>query len=120
MVGDENDEELREIKREIVESRSLVIRTNNLTSALAADLKTIAKRQASFERVAFYNSAFVFALFVAVVIGSVYIAWNARIESALRDTRALEEKSKTAEAELERQRTELRERHSAELAAAPV
>ena len=33
---DDIDEELAEIKREIVESRGLVIKTNNLTSALAS------------------------------------------------------------------------------------
>ena len=37
--------ELEEIKREIVESRSLSIKTNNLINALSADLKSIAKRQ---------------------------------------------------------------------------
>ena len=43
--GAEVDEELREIKREIIESRGLVIKTNNLTNALSADIKSIAKRQ---------------------------------------------------------------------------
>jgi len=36
---DQFDDELREIKREIVESRGLVIKTNNLTNSLAADIK---------------------------------------------------------------------------------
>ena len=40
-----NEEELRDIKREIIESRGLIIKTNNLTNALAADLKSIGKRQ---------------------------------------------------------------------------
>ena len=47
--ADEFDDELREIKREIVESRGLIIKTNNLTNALAADLKSISKRQLGFE-----------------------------------------------------------------------
>ena len=42
--------DLEEIKREIVESRSLTIKTNNLVNALAADLKSIAKRQQGYER----------------------------------------------------------------------
>jgi TolA-binding protein len=114
---DDIDEELLEIKREIVESRGLVIKTNNLTSALAADLKTITKRQQSFERVAFFNSAFAFLIFVAVVIGAVYVAWNARIEAALRDTRASEEKAARAEKELETLKAQLRDRANADLAA---
>lgn len=81
---DEIDEELREIKREIVESRSLVIKTNNLTQALAADLKSITKRQQSFERRAFYNSVFAYALFVAVIIGALKVAWDARVATVTR------------------------------------
>ena len=54
---DDSDNELREIKREIVESRGLIIKTNNLTNALAADLKSIGKRQLGYERRAFWNSA---------------------------------------------------------------
>ena len=38
----EVEDELREIKREIIESRALVIKTNNLTNALSADIKSIA------------------------------------------------------------------------------
>ena len=45
----EVDEELREIKREIIESRGLVIKTNNLTNALSADIKSIAKRQQGYQ-----------------------------------------------------------------------
>ena len=44
------EDEVREIKKEIVESRGLIIKTNNLVNALGADLKSIAKRQAGYER----------------------------------------------------------------------
>jgi len=44
------DDEIREIKREIIESRALVIKTSNVLSALAADVKSIARRQAGYER----------------------------------------------------------------------
>src|SRR3954468_5883947 len=67
-TAEEVSGELLEIKREIVESSGLVIKTNNLTNALAADLKGITKRQAAFERRAFWNSAGANALFVLVVI----------------------------------------------------
>ena len=53
----EVDDELREIKREIIESRGLVIKTNNLTNALSADIKSIAKRQQTYERRLSWNSA---------------------------------------------------------------
>ena len=84
---DELDEELRDIKREIIESRSLIIKTNNLTNALSADLKTVGKRQQRFERRAFWNSAAANLLFVVVVIAVVKFAWDARVEAVEAETR---------------------------------
>jgi hypothetical protein len=52
----ETDDELREIKKEIIESRGLVIKTNNLTNALSADIKSIAKRQQTYENRLKWNS----------------------------------------------------------------
>lgn len=115
---DDIDEELTEIKREIVESRGLVIKTNNLTSALAADLRTITKRQQSFERVAFFNSVFVFVLFAAVVIGAVYVAWNARVETMSRETRESKEKVERIQQEIEALKKQQADRAAAESATA--
>jgi TolA-binding protein len=58
----EVDEEIREIKKEIIESRGLVIKTNNLTNALGADIKAIGKRQAAHERRTWWNSVVAYAL----------------------------------------------------------
>ncbi len=62
----EVDEEIREIKKEIIESRGLIIKTNNLTNALGADIKAIAKRQATHERRTWWNSVVAYALLGAV------------------------------------------------------
>ena len=56
------DDEVRQIKKEIVESRGLIIKTNNLVNALGADIKSIAKRQAAYERRLNWNSG------VAIVV----------------------------------------------------
>jgi TolA-binding protein len=94
------DDELREIKREIVESRGLIIKTNNLTNALAADLKSIAKRQMSYERRAFWNSASANVLFVVVVIGVVKLAWDARVDVVQAETKGAREKIAKSEADI--------------------
>ena len=60
------DDEIREIKTEIIESRGLIIKTNNLTNSLAADIKSIAKRQASYERRFNWNSAVAYVLFATL------------------------------------------------------
>jgi len=77
----EVDEELREIKREIIESRGLIIKTNNLTNALSADIKSIAKRQQTYERRLTLNSATAYVVFVVVVLGALKFAWDARVDA---------------------------------------
>ena len=64
----EVDEEIREIKKEIIESRGLTIKTNNLTNALSADIKAIAKRQAAHERRTWWNSVAAYALLAAACL----------------------------------------------------
>ncbi|MEO6418435.1 MAG: hypothetical protein ABIP39_03465, partial [Polyangiaceae bacterium] len=80
------DEELREIKREIIESRGLVIKTNNLTNALSADIKSIAKRQQTYERRLSWNSATAYIVFVVVVFAALKLAWDARVDQIKAET----------------------------------
>lgn len=86
MVSHEVDEELREIKREIIESRGLVIKTNNLTNALSADIKSIAKRQQTYERRISWNSATAYIVFVVVVFAALKLAWDARVDQIKAET----------------------------------
>jgi TolA-binding protein len=82
----ESDEELHDIKREIIESRGLVIKTNNLTNALSADIKSIAKRQQSYERKLTWNSATAYIVFVLVVFAALKLAWDARVDQIKAET----------------------------------
>src|SRR6202044_1396989 len=90
----EVDDELRDIKREIIESRGLVIKTNNLTNALSADIKSIAKRQQSYERRISWNSATAYVVFVVVAFATLKFAWDARVDYVTAETQ-----QKTAENE---------------------
>ncbi len=83
---DEFDEELRELKREIIETRGLIIKTNNLTNALSADLKSIAKRQQGYERRLVWNSATAYVVFVLVVFVALKLAWDARVDAVRAET----------------------------------
>ena len=98
----EVDDELREIKREIIESRGLVIKTNNLTNALSADIKSIAKRQQTYEGRLWQNSAVTYVVFVVVVFAVLKFAWDARVDAIKGET---EQKS----AENDRLKKEARE-----------
>lgn len=115
---DDFDDELRDIKREIVESRGLIIKTNNLTNALAADLKSISRRQLGFERRAFWNSAGANLLFVVVVIGVVKLAWDARIDAVTAETSGAKQKVAKLEKDLEELRKHGDDHTRAESAAA--
>ena len=82
----ELDDELRDIKREIIESRGLVIKTNNLTNALSADVKSIAKRLGGYERRISWNSAVAYIVFVLVVFVALKFAWDARVDAIRAET----------------------------------
>lgn len=82
----EVDDELSDIKREIIESRGLVIKTNNLTNALSADIKSIAKRQQTYERRLTWNSATAYIVFVLVVFTALKFAWDARVDAIKSET----------------------------------
>ena len=107
----EVDEELREIKREIIESRGLVIKTNNLTNALSADIRSIAKRQQTYERRITWNSATSYVVFVLVVFAALKLAMDARIdqlkgesETRVKDiARMKDELSRAQQHEIDRQ-----------------
>jgi hypothetical protein len=98
MAMDEYD--LEEIKREIVESRSLTIKTNNLVNALSADLKSIAKRQQGYERRIFFNSATAYVVTFVVLFIALKLAWDARLEAVRSETKGTSERLQALEKDL--------------------
>ncbi len=106
--------ELEEIKREIVESRSLVIKTNNLVNALAADLKSIAKRQQGYERRIFVHSATAYVVTITVLFIALKFAWDARVDSVRSETKDTAAKLVQVQADLKaaQDREEARSRAS--------
>src|SRR6188768_907195 len=107
-----NEYELEEIKREIVESRALSIKTNNLVNALAADLKSISKRQQGAERKVVINSATAYVVTIAILLVFVKLTWDIRLEtvrSKNKETRdQLEAIQKDIKVEQERQEVQKR------------
>ncbi len=74
-------EELEEIKREIVESRSLTIKTNNLVNGLSADIHGIGKRQQGYERNLKFSSVGFYAVVVGLVLMGAKLVIDARVEA---------------------------------------
>lgn len=79
--------ELEQVKREIVESRALTIKTNNLVNALAADLKSISKRQQGSERRVLVTSATGYVVTIGIILVFVKLAWDIRIDTVRGETR---------------------------------
>jgi TolA-binding protein len=114
----EVDDELRDIKREIIESRGLVIKTNNLTNALSADIKSIAKRQQGYERRLAWNSATAYVVFVVVVFAALKFAVDARVDALDATSKHLRDENARMKQDLDETRAQLAERNAAELEAA--
>jgi TolA-binding protein len=109
------DEEIREIKREIIESRGLLIKSSNLTNSLGADLKSIAKRQVGYERRFTWNSAAAYVLFAAICFGVFWLASSQRYAELEAQVESLEGETESLRAELtdETERAERRTRAEA-------
>lgn len=109
------DEEIREIKREIIESRGLLIKSSNLVNSLAADLKSIAKRQVGYERRFTWNSGVAYVLFAAICFGVFWLASSQRYAELLTQVESLESETESLRAELsdETERAERRTRAEA-------
>jgi len=114
----EVDDELTEIKREIIESRGLVIKTNNLTNALSADIKSIAKRQQGYERRLWWNSATAYVVFVIVVFAALKFAVDARVDAIGATSKHDREENARLHQDLDEARQREAERQAAELEAA--
>lgn len=113
----EADEEIREIKKEIIEARGLVIRTNNLTNSLAADIKAIAKRQAGYEQRFNWNSAVAYVLFASLAFLGLKLASDAQIREIEAEQAQLERRTSELESQLAEETRRAEERSRAQTAA---
>jgi len=110
--------DLEEIKREIVEGRSLTIKSNNLINALSADLKSIAKRQQGYERRMFVHSVAAYLTTIVVILGLTNIAMDAQVDAVRAEGKDNAERLTELEAEIQivQEREKKRTEASAEAA----
>lgn len=79
------DRELSDIKKEVIEGRNLVIKTDNLLKNLHAELKTVSKRQEEFEKRKLFSSGVAYVLFAVLAGVAAVLVSNARVSSAGAD-----------------------------------
>lgn len=90
------DKALAELKKEIIETRNLVIRNDNLLKTFGADLKTIGRKQENFERKQWISSAIAYVLFVVLASGAAYLASQGYLAQAQSEIEALTQKAQEA------------------------
>ena len=111
------DEEIREIKKEIIEFRGLTIKTNNLVNSLGADIKSIAKRQAGYERRFNWNGAVFLVTVAALSFAGLKFASDARIGEIESEMETLVQQVQELEGELTEETRRAEERTRAEASA---
>lgn len=75
------DKELSEIKREVIEGRNLVIKTDNLLKNLHAELKAVSKRQEEFEKRKLFSSGVAYVLFAVLAVAGAIMISQARVSA---------------------------------------
>ncbi len=123
MVQEKNpelDKGLEEIRREVIESRNLVIKTDNLLKNLHAELKLVGKRQEDFQKRQWISSAVAYALFAALCIGGAVMVASARTAAATGERESLQKKNGELGTQLEKLNGEMGATEQARRAAADV
>lgn len=116
----EGSTELKEIKKEIVEARGLIIKSNNLANSLGTEIRSIAKRQVSYERHLAWNSIIAYVIFTILVFAAVQLTYNQRqasLASSLNAERARADKAEKALSVLDREKKADSKSQGAELMA---
>ncbi|GMU61672.1 MAG: hypothetical protein AMXMBFR34_34350 [Myxococcaceae bacterium] len=82
---------LEEIRREVIESRNMTIKTDNALKSLHAELKNVSSRQDAFMRRTWFSTAAAYAAFTALCVAGVLAISGARAASAAADKERLEQ-----------------------------
>ena len=101
MANEPLDKGLEEIRREVIEGRNLVIKTDNQLKTLHAELKVVGKRQEDFMRRQWLSSAVAYAVFAMLCVGAAVVVSNVRTSSAGADRERLEKQVKDLTTQIE-------------------
>ena len=103
------DQVVRELRSDMIESRNLTIKTDNLIKNLSADIRQIGKRQEMFEKRFVFNSVMAYVLFSVIIFTTLYLAFQAQVsrehaavEAAQDRIRVLEQGETSLKGELDR------------------
>lgn len=93
------EDEIHEVKKEITKTHNLIIKTDNLVKNLSSEIRQIQKKQEKYERKYIFNSVVAYVIFVIIIFGGLYVAFEAKVGVVRREKEVLEEKLGKTESE---------------------
>ncbi len=111
------EDDIQEIKKEIIQSHNLIIKTDNLVKNLSAEIRQIKKKQESYERRNWINSVGAYVVIGTLCFTGIYIGFEAKVEAVRRERDQLAEKLAEVSSEAEDLQKKLSVRDQQEKAA---
>lgn len=110
------DKGFDDIKREVIEGRNLIIKTDNLLKTLHSELKAVGKQQEEAKKRQWVGSAVAYAIIAILCVTGAVLVSNARTASAGADRERLEKQVTELQQTIDKQKAQLaaREQASAE------
>ncbi|MHB1847047.1 MAG: tetratricopeptide repeat protein, partial [Deltaproteobacteria bacterium] len=110
--------ELQELRREILESRNLVIKTDNLLRGLHAEVKALGKHQEDWERRSWISSGVAYGAFALLAALGAGLTAKGYVASAEQETISAKAQAASAQKDAQAARAALEATHGASNAAA--
>src|SRR5260370_28110532 len=107
------DKELSDIRREVIESRNLVIKTDNLLKSLHAEVKAVGKRQDEFQKHQWLSSVAAYFAFALIAITVSLVVSSIRASSDKHERERLEKSIAHLTPQVEKDRPCQHPRHAA-------
>jgi TolA-binding protein len=119
-MATDTDKSLDDIRREVIESRNLVIKTDNLLKNLHAELKLVGKRQEDFERRQWISSGVAYLGFLALCVAGAFLVSSARTSNAAAEKERLDKQVGELTQKIDQQKNEMQASQASEQRAAEV
>ncbi len=100
-------EELARLREEVVNTRNVSIKTDNLIKNLSSEVKEITQKQRQLERKSFFNSVVAYIIFTVLIFTGLYLTFDARLEKHQADQALFEKKEAAYKNELTQLKSDL-------------
>ncbi len=117
---EQSNKELSEIRKEVIEARNLVIKTDSLLKNLHAEVKAIGKRHEDLQKRQWISSGVAYAIFAALCVAGAVMVSSAKTSTASAERERLEKTVAELTSQLDKQRTEVAAVQVSQRAAAEV